>query len=131
MSGPNRKLRRAMEVQARKNLKVAGPPVAPENFLQTQMLQKMYDQRTFEVMQLEQQLVQQQAITAGMMIQLDLDEITLSVATIESIKNDIIAGFDKDLNEDGSVTISLVFHEEDDGDDIKGFALDDASDESE
>jgi hypothetical protein len=114
MTGPNRHQRRAAEAKSR----LASNKVNYENIVESRILQRMYDDRTAEVFQLQSMFQQQQAITAGVMIEMGADEVTISAETIEMLTRGSIAGFSRKVQNDGSVIVALEFNEGTDEDGI-------------
>lgn len=112
MGGPNRKLRRAMEAQQRKAAKNQSP-VAAEALKDAAVLQRMYDQRTMQAANLERELLKAQALLAGSLIELDVDEVTISAETLEALQEGAIEGLNRTQTEDGGVTINVIYVEDD------------------
>lgn len=111
MGGPNRKLRRAMEAQQRKAAKNQSP-VAAEALKDAAVLQRMYDQRTMQAANLERELLKAQALLAGSLIELDVDEVTISAETLEALQEGAIEGLNRTQTEDGGVTINVIYVED-------------------
>lgn len=112
MGGPNRKLRRAMEAQQRKAAKNQSP-VAADALKDAAVLQRMYDQRTMQAANLERELLKAQALLAGSLIELDVDEVTISAETLEALQEGAIEGLNRTQTEDGGVTINVIYVEDD------------------
>lgn len=115
MSGPNRKLRRAIEAQQRKAAKKEQPVTMEELMRQRAMLQNMYDQRTHQAAQLEAAMNYYKALAAALLVQIDQEEYVLTPNTMEVMMSGVVQDVKRTVAEDGTVSLSLVFVEDDEG----------------
>lgn len=116
MGGPNRKLRRAMEAQARKASRNI-PAMPAEAIQEINTYRNMYDQKVMQVASMNAELQKFRAIAAGLLVEADMDEVTLSPGTLQVLQSGIVTDVERRINEDSSITVRLVFDggEDDDG----------------
>lgn len=104
-----------MEAQQRKAAKKQQPVSLEELMQQRAMLQSMYDQRTYQVAQLEAAMNYYKALAAALLVQIDQEEYVLTPATMQVMMSGVVQDVKRTVAEDGTVSLSLVFVEDDEG----------------
>lgn len=112
MTGPNRHQRRLASAKARRAVAQAKQsPVLSEDLIEARIMQRKFDQKTVEVIQLNALLQRSQALTAGVMLELGVDEVTVSPEVLEVLVSGAIAGFSRNATPDGGIEVKLNFAE--------------------